>query len=65
MVESLYGSLVEDQMRRSMRKHFSFNKCPIETHDGAIAKFSINLHKTDYSVRVCEAFSYKSIKLIL
>jgi len=30
---------------------FIFKKCPIYTHDGAIAKFSTNSHKTDYSVR--------------
>ncbi len=30
--------------------HFIFNKCPIYTHDGASAKFSINSRETDYSV---------------
>ncbi len=30
--------------------HFSHNKCPIYTHDGASAKFSTNSHETDYSV---------------
>jgi hypothetical protein len=30
--------------------HFSFNKCPIYTHDGASAKFSTNSHATDNSV---------------
>jgi hypothetical protein len=29
---------------------FSFNKCPIYTHDGASAKFSTNLHVTDNSL---------------
>ncbi len=29
-------------------EHFSFNKCPIYTHDGA--KFSTNSHETDNSV---------------
>ncbi len=29
---------------------FSFNKCPIPTHDGASAKFSTNSHETDNSV---------------
>ncbi len=29
--------------------HFSFNKCPIYTHDGASAKFSTNSHETDNS----------------
>ena len=31
-------------------EHFSFNKCPIYTHDGASAKFSTNSHETDNSV---------------
>jgi hypothetical protein len=31
-------------------EHFSFNKCPLYTHDGASAKFSTNSHETDYSV---------------
>jgi hypothetical protein len=31
-------------------EHFSFNKCPSYTHDGANAKFSTNSHETDYSV---------------
>ncbi len=30
--------------------HFSFNKCPIYTHDGASAKFTTNSHETDNSV---------------
>ncbi len=36
------GTLVEDTMRRFKGEcaHFSFNKCPIYTHDGANAKFS-------------------------
>ncbi len=29
--------------------YFSFNKCPIYTHDSAISKFSISLEETDYS----------------
>ncbi len=46
------GTLVEDKMRRFKGEcaHFSFNKCPIYTHDGASAKFSTNSHKTDNSV---------------
>ncbi len=32
--------------------HFIFNLCPIYTHDGASAKFSINSQETDYSVRI-------------
>jgi hypothetical protein len=35
---------------KGKRPHFSFNKCPIYTHDGASAKFSTNSHETDYSV---------------
>jgi hypothetical protein len=35
--------------------YFSFNKCPIETHDSANAKFSTNLDEKDYSaIRVCK-----------
>jgi hypothetical protein len=30
--------------------HFSVNKFPIYTHDGASAKFSTNSQETDYSV---------------
>ncbi len=30
--------------------HFSFNNCPIYTHDGASYKFSTNSHVTDNSV---------------
>ncbi len=30
--------------------YFSFNKCPIQTHDGANSKFSTNRDETDYSV---------------
>ncbi len=46
------GTLVEDTMRRFKGEcaHFSFNKCPIYTHDGASAKISTNSHETDYSV---------------
>ncbi len=30
-------------------EHFSFNKCPIYTHDGASAKFSTNSQEMDNS----------------
>jgi hypothetical protein len=45
------GTLVEDKMRRFKGEcaHFSLNKCPIYTHDGASAKFSTNSYETDYS----------------
>jgi hypothetical protein len=48
---SVKGTLIEDKMRRFLGEcaHFSFNKCPIHTHDGASATFSTNLHKTDNS----------------
>jgi hypothetical protein len=36
--------------------HFSFNKCPIYTHDGASAEFSTNSHETDNSVGCCQSF---------
>ena len=32
-------------------EHFSFNKCPIYTHDGASAKFSTNSQEMDNSVQ--------------
>jgi hypothetical protein len=46
------GTHVEDKMRRFKGEceHFSFNECPIYTHDGASAKFSTNSHETDNSV---------------
>ena len=49
---SANGTLVEDKMRgfKGECAHFSFNKYPIYTHDGASAKFSTNSHETDNSV---------------
>jgi hypothetical protein len=49
---SVKGTLVEDKMRRFKGEcaHFSFNKCPIYTYDGASAKFSTKSHETDNSV---------------
>ncbi len=46
-------TFVEDKMRRFKGEceHFSFNKCPIYTHDGASAKFNTNSHETDNSER--------------
>ncbi len=51
-VVSVNGTLVEDKMRgfKGECAHFSFNKCPIYTHDSASDKFSTNSHKTDNSV---------------
>ncbi len=48
---SVTGTLVEDKMRRFKGEceHFSFNKCPIYTHDGASAKFSPNSQEMDNS----------------
>ncbi len=48
-VGNVNGTLVEDKMRRFKVEyaHFSFNKCPIYTHDGASAEFSTNSHETD------------------
>ncbi len=45
-------TLAEAKMRRFKGEfaHFSLNKCPIYTQDGASAKFSTNLHETDNSV---------------
>jgi hypothetical protein len=51
-VVSVNGTLVEDKMFTFTLEstHFIFNKCPINTHDSASAKFSTNSHETDYSV---------------
>jgi hypothetical protein len=45
------GTVVEDIMRRFKGEceHFSFNKCPIYTHDGASAKFNTNSQEMDNS----------------
>jgi hypothetical protein len=56
---SVTGTLVEDKMRRIKGEceHFSFNKCPIYTHDGASAKFSTNYsrEKDNSAVPHCTA----------
>ncbi len=54
---SVNGTLVEDKMRgfNGECAHFSFNKCPIYSHDGASAKFSTNSQETDNSVPVIPA----------
>ncbi len=59
-VVSVNGTLVEDKMRRFKDEceHFSFNKCPISTHDGASAKFSIKSHVTDNSAGAGPLFVY-------
>jgi hypothetical protein len=51
-VVSVNGILVEAKMCTFTLEctHFIFNKCPIYTHDGAIAKLSPNLDETDSSV---------------
>jgi len=41
--------------RVNVNEHFSFNKCPINTPDGASAKYSTNSHETDNSVH-CKKF---------
>ncbi len=53
---SVNGTLVEAKKRTFTLESshfecalFSFNKCPIYTHDGASAKFSTNSHETGYS----------------
>jgi hypothetical protein len=47
-VVSVNGTIVEDKMRRCRGEcaHFSFNKCPIYTHDGASGKFFLALTHT-------------------
>ncbi len=49
---SVDGTLVKDKMRRFKGEcaHFSFNKCPLYSNDGASAKISTNSHETDNSV---------------
>ncbi len=46
---SVSGTQVEDKMRRFKGEcaHFSFNRCPVYTHDGASAKSSTNSQETD------------------
>ncbi len=46
------GKLVEDKMRifEGECPDFSFNECPIYTHEGASAKFRTNSQDTDNSV---------------
>ncbi len=53
-VVSVNGTHVEEKMRRFKGEfeHFSFNECPIYTHDGASAKLSTNSHETDNSAAV-------------
>ncbi len=45
-VVSVNGTLIEDKLRRFKDEfsHFSLNKCPIYSHDGASDKFSTNSH---------------------
>jgi hypothetical protein len=49
---SVNGTQVEGKMRKFKGEcaQFSFNRCPIHTHDGANAKFSTNSQETDNSV---------------
>ncbi len=56
---SVNGILVEDKMHKFKGEcaHFIFNKGPIETHDGASAKYSTNAHETDYIVYGREKYS--------
>jgi hypothetical protein len=57
---SVYGTLVEDKMRRFKGEcaHFSFSKCHIYTRDGASANFSTNSNETDNSVAgICSLYS--------
>jgi hypothetical protein len=62
-VGSVNGTLVEDKMRRfkSECEHFSFNKCPIYTHDGASAKFNTNSHETDNSVVIIDCIDIREV----
>jgi hypothetical protein len=60
------GTLVEDKMRRFKGEcaHFSFNKYPIYTHDGASAKFSTNSQETDNSAYPPLSFLCEHSKVI-
>jgi hypothetical protein len=51
---SVSGTLPKNKMRtfKGECAQFSFNKCPIYTHDSASAKFRTNSHETDNSVRI-------------
>ncbi len=40
--------------------HFIFNKCPIDIHDGASAKFSTKSHESVYSVVLSMVYMYDS-----
>jgi hypothetical protein len=59
------GTLVEDKMRRfkSECEHFSFNKCPIYTYDGASAKSSTNSQEMDNSVGSIPSLVVGSLRL--
>ncbi len=61
---SVNGTLVEDKMLgvKGESEHFSFNMCPIYTHDGASAKFSTNSQEMDNSARFCYFFYILSFK---
>jgi hypothetical protein len=52
---SVYETLVEDKVCRFNGEcaHFSFNQCPIYTHDGESAKFSTISHEADNSAGCC------------
>ncbi len=65
-IVSVNGTLDEDKLRRFKGKcpHFSFNKCPIYTHDGASAKFNTNSHGTNNSVAHVETFFTVSKKYL-
>jgi hypothetical protein len=51
-VVSVNGTLFEAKMCTFTLEstHFIFNECPIDTHDGASAKFCTYSHETDNSV---------------
>ncbi len=63
---SAKGTFVEDKMRefKGERAHFSFNKCPSYTHDGANAKIRTISHETDYSVGWYSALYVQFISII-
>jgi hypothetical protein len=52
---SVNGTLVEDKMRgfKGECAHFSFNKCPIYTHEVQVPNFALT-HKKRITVQVVE-----------
>ncbi len=65
-VESINETHVEDKLCTFTIEytHFILSQCPIYTHEGASAKFSINLQEIDYSavLAILGHLRYKFVK---